>query len=84
MSAEEWTAAFGPLDREGNPMNVDTLTITQAIRDGRPAHGEFQIRTAGGKLAPIEASAVPIVASPQGSSGAMILFWPLAEDGSVG
>ena len=80
MTAEEWTTAFGPLDRDGKPLDVDRLAITEAIRDGRPAHGEFQIRHANGSLAPIEASAVPIVASEEGSSGAMILFWPLGAD----
>ena len=82
MSAEEWTAAFGPFDRDGSPVEVDSLAITEAIRSGRPAHGTFSIRTAGGERAPIEASAFPIVASTEGSSGAMILFWPLSENGS--
>lgn len=79
MTAEEWTSAFGPLDRDGRPMEVDSLAVTESIRAGRPAHGEFRIRTAGGNSKPIEASAFPIVASPEGSSGAMILFWPLDD-----
>jgi hypothetical protein len=61
-------------------VSVDTLAVTEAIRAGRPAHGEFRIRVAGGRAAPIEASAFPIVASEGGSSGAMILFWPLNEE----
>ena len=84
MSAEEWTSTFGPLDDEGKPIDVDRLAITEAIRAGRPSHGEFRIRGASGAQAPIEASAVPIVASAQGSSGAMIFFWPLAQDGDGG
>ncbi|MGH2954325.1 MAG: hypothetical protein ACRDK9_09960 [Solirubrobacterales bacterium] len=83
MTADEWTTAFGPLDRDGNPMDVDQIPITTAIRDGRPAHGEFWIRSANGSE-PIEASAFPIVASPEGSSGAMILFWPLGGSGGEG
>jgi PAS domain-containing protein len=82
MSAEEWSSTFGPLDSDGRPLDVDRLTVTEAIRGGRPAHGEFRIRRASGEVAPIEASAVPIVASPEGSSGAMIFFWPLTEDGA--
>jgi PAS domain-containing protein len=82
MTAEEWTSAFGPLDADGRPIHVDRLAITDAIRAGRPAHGEFRIRTAGGGEEVIEASAFPIVASPEGSSGAMILFWPLGGDGA--
>jgi PAS domain-containing protein len=81
MTAEEWTAAFGPFDQAGSPVEVDSLEISEAIRDGRPAHGSFSIKAANGERASIEASAFPIVTSEHGSSGAMILFWPLAENG---
>src|SRR5215213_3936332 len=55
MTVDEWTAAFGPLDTEGAPVEVDTLEVTSAIRDGRPSHGTFTIRTAGGERTTIEA-----------------------------
>ena len=84
MSADQWTEAFGPLDKEGTPIEVDNLATTDAIRAGRPAHGSFTIRAANGKRVSIEASAFPIVASEHGSSGAMILFWPLSENGDGG
>jgi PAS domain-containing protein len=82
MEADEWTQAFGPFKKDGSPIEVDTLAVTDAIRSGRPAHANFVIRTAGGGTRPIEASAFPIVANDHGSSGAMILFWPLSENGS--
>ena len=81
MEAEQWTRAFGPFDRQGNPVEVDALATTDAIRHGRPTHASFTIRSAGGEQRTIEASAFPIVASEEGSSGAMILFWPLSENG---
>lgn len=84
MTAEEWTSAFGPLDTDGRPIAVDRLAITDAIRGGRPAHGEFRIRVADGGKEAIEASAFPIVASEEGASGAMILFWRLDRDTSTG
>lgn len=80
MPAEEWTTTFGPLDKNGEPFAVDQLAVTDAIREGRPAHGEFTIKSAGGEHRPIEASAFPIVASDSGSSGAMIMFWPLGNE----
>ena len=83
MSADEWTAAFGPFDKDGSPVAVDSLEVTAAIREGRPSHGSFTIRTAGGDRAAIEASAFPIVTSEHGSSGAMILFWPLSGNGAA-
>jgi PAS domain-containing protein len=81
MTAEEWTRAFGPVDKGGVPVQVDELEVTASIREGRPSHGRFRIRTAGGGQTTIEASAFPIVTSEHGSSGAMILFWPLSENG---
>jgi len=80
MSADEWSKTFGPLAPNGTPLEIDRINLTDAIRAGRPAHGEFRIRSAGGTEVPIEASAVPIVAAPHGSSGAMVLFWPLEAD----
>lgn len=79
MTADEWSTAFGPFDSDGTPFEVDTLATTEAIRAGRPAHATFTIRGASGPIT-IEASAFPIVASDEGSSGAMILFWPLNGD----
>jgi PAS domain-containing protein len=81
MEADQWTHAFGPLDAGGAPVEVDALATTEAIRGGRPAHATFTIKTAGGERQAIEASAFPIVASEEGGSGAMILFWPLTENG---
>jgi PAS domain-containing protein len=81
MEADQWTRAFGPFTHDGEPVAVDTLATTDAIRAGRPAHANFVIRTATGDTQPIEASAFPIVANETGSSGAMILFWPLSKNG---
>lgn len=78
MSAEEWTASFGPLSAEGDPLEFDELSLTQAIQAGRPGHGTFRIRTSSDPELGIEAAAFPIVASPEGASGAMIMFWPTA------
>jgi PAS domain-containing protein len=83
MTVEEWTEAFGPLSGEGDALEFDELSLTKAIRAGRPAHGNFQIRTAANPTQSIEAAAFPIVASPEGSSGAMIMFWPRTGNGGA-
>lgn len=82
MNPEEWTGTFGPFDDDGKPMPIDELGVTSAIRAGRPAHARFTIRSVKGPKHRIEATAFPIVASEHGSSGAMILFWPLDDDGA--
>ena len=82
MEAEQWTRGVRAASTSTAPrLEVDALTTTEAIREGRPAHATFTIRAAGGEPSEIEASAFPIVASEEGSSGAMVLFWPLGENG---
>lgn len=80
MSAEEWSTAFGPIDSAGNPLGVDRMSATEAIRAARPAHGEFQVRRPGGETIPVEASTFPVVGPSRAASGAMILFWSLDEE----
>lgn len=82
MSPEEWTSTYGPFNANGDPVELDELPTTRAVRDGRPAHAVFTIRAANGGMQEIESSAFPIVASEEGSSGAMIFFWPHGRDGS--
>jgi PAS domain-containing protein len=83
MDPQEWTGSFGPFDTEGSPISIEQLDITHALREGRPAHSRFVIRSARGAEHSIEASAFPIIASEHGASGAMIFFWPLSGNGSV-
>ena len=79
MPAKEWLETFGPFDDFGQPIDMEELQLTQALRDGRPAHANFRIRSTKGDEHSIEASALPIVGSDSESSGAMIIFWPVDE-----
>ena len=83
MTPEQWTATYGPLAEDGQPFGLDELPTTAAIRRGRPAHAVFKIRSSRGAEQVVESSAFPIVASEEGTSGAMILFWPLEENGGA-
>jgi PAS domain-containing protein len=75
MGPDEWGASFGPLDKGGEPLPFDQLPLTIALRQGRPAHAEFSIRSLDGRNHQIEVSAMPIVATG-GARGAMAIFWP--------
>jgi len=79
LSAEEWTGEFGPFGEDEEPIPYDEIPATVAVRSGRPFHGNFRICAVGGKHEDIAASAIPIV-GPGGSSGAIVIFWPLEED----
>ena len=73
-SAEEWSRAVGPFGSDGEPIPVEELPTTKALRRGRPAHGKFTIRSVEGIQHQIESTALPIVAEG-GQEGAMIFFW---------
>ena len=80
MPADEWAQRrSGPFDDDGEPMRLEELPLTIALRDGRPAHADFRIRSARGDEHDIEASALPIVGTDAGPSGAMIFFWPIGD-----
>jgi PAS domain-containing protein len=81
MDAEAWTTTFGPLDESGAPMPLEEMPLTIALRDGRPAHTRHRIRSTRGGEHTIEASAFPIIGTDSGSSGALIIFWPLGSAG---
>jgi PAS domain-containing protein len=78
MGPEEWGSAFGPFDDNGERVPFEELPLTRALREGRPAHASFMIRSLKGQEHNIEASALPIRASDS-TSGAMVFFWPVAE-----
>ena len=74
MSADQRGAVWGPLDESGAPIALEELPLTVALRQGRPAHERFTIRSLDGVAHHIEASAVPIPTSG-GSRGAIAFFW---------
>jgi PAS domain-containing protein len=74
MPAEEWSHAVGPFGDEGTPIPIEELPTTKALRQGRPAHGGFTVRSVKGEEYEIESTALPIVADG-GQEGAMIFFW---------
>jgi PAS domain-containing protein len=80
LSAADWTGTFGPFGVDEKPIPYDEIPATVAVRDKRPFHGKFRICAAGGQHEDIAASAIPIV-GPGGSSGAIVIFWPVGEDG---
>ena len=75
---EEWGSAFGPFDRDGEPIPYDRLPLTLALREGRAVHDRFRIRAADGAEHDIEVSAMPIQTTG-GQKGALAIFWKAEE-----
>jgi PAS domain-containing protein len=78
MTAAAWTAEFGPVGDDDRPIPVDQIPLTGALREGRPEHGRFRIRHAGGDHREVAVTAIPLVGAG-GSSGAIFIFWPLGD-----
>jgi len=78
LGATEWTSTFGPIDEQGDSIPYESLPATVALRANHPYHGRFSIKAAGGIQRDIAASAIPIVGLG-GSSGAIVIFWPVEE-----
>jgi PAS domain-containing protein len=81
VGPEEWGTMFGPFDEAGEPIPYDELPLVVAVRNGRPDHANFKIRSTDGAMHTVEASAFPIL-TPHGSQGAIAVFWPAASNGS--
>jgi PAS domain-containing protein len=79
MNAADWTAAFGPFGADGEPIPYEQIPATVALRENRPFHGTFRIAAAGAGHQDVAASAIPIVGAG-GSSGAIVVFWPVSDD----
>ena len=74
MEADDWAHRLSPYGEGGKLMPIEEREMTKALRQGKPAHGRFKIRSARGEGYEVEASALPIVAEG-GQQGAMIFFW---------
>lgn len=81
VGPEEWGSMFGPFDDDGEPIPYDDLPLVRAVRNGRPAHAEFSIRSTDGATHRVEASAFPILTA-HGSQGAIAVFWPSQANGN--
>ena len=79
LSADEWSHAVGPFGPDGNPMPIEEIPTTKALRRGLPAHGSFTVKSVKGESYEIESTALPIVAEG-GQEGAMIFFWQRTDD----
>jgi PAS domain-containing protein len=82
MTAEEWTSNYGPFDAQGDPIPLEQQPLTIALRADRAGHARYTVRSASGSEQQIEAAGLPLV-GVQGFEGAMVFFWPVAEEATV-
>ncbi len=78
LEPEEWNARYGPLDSGGAPLPREHLPLATAVRESRPAYGQFFVSAESG-LIEIEMGALPLT-GPAGYHGAILVIWPLPPD----
>lgn len=83
MAVGDWTSEFGPFGEDEKPIPYEQIPATLAVREGKPFHGNFRICAAGGNHQDVAASTIPIV-GPGGSSGAIVIFWPVGSNEARG
>jgi PAS domain-containing protein len=74
MGLPEWGSRFVPLGEDGQQIALDDLPLAVALRENRPVHVKFTVRSLRGDEREIEVSAFPIVGN-LGMQGAMAIFW---------
>ena len=79
MSAEEWSAAFTPLDQERQPLPPENLPLRITLAKQRPAYRRFFIRGLDGVLRQVEVASIPITGLQGEFLGAAALFWEFSE-----
>jgi PAS domain S-box-containing protein len=79
MTLPEWGTRFVPLGEDGRRIAVEDLPLAVALRELRPVHIEFTVRSLRGDERQIEVSAFPIVGNTA-LQGAMAIFWDKGAD----
>lgn len=77
ISAGDWTKVFGPFDDSDRPIPFDQLPLSAVLKESRPAHGTFTVRSLSRERHVIEAAMVPVVGG-HGFEGGMVFFWESA------
>jgi PAS domain-containing protein len=80
MSPEEWGTAFRPEDPEtGDKLDPQSLPLTVALSEQRPAHRKLAITGMDGERRLINITALPFFARTDEFVGAVAIFWQVDE-----
>ena len=75
MKLEEWSIAFIPKDKKGNPIPANELPLVKSLETSQPTHGNVYIESKKGVRYEIAITALPIEGKDNELLGAMALFW---------
>ena len=79
MSSAELARTFKPVDEAGEPIPLERLPLSQAIRSGIPSHGHLRIEAVDGRTRDLEVIGIPLFAQVDQPVGGLAVFWERAE-----
>ena len=79
MSRAELARTFKPVDQAGEPVPIEKLPLSQAIRSGTPNHGHLRIEAVDGRTRDLEVIGIPLFAQMDQPVGGLAVFWERAE-----
>jgi len=79
MSAEEWSAAFTPLDDASQPIAPQDLPLRITLAQHRPAYRRLFLRGLDAVHRYIEVAAIPIAGLQGEFLGAVAVFWEISD-----
>ena len=80
MPQSEWSTVFLATDENGVPLPPETLPLSIALGQRRPAHDTMWIKGLDGADRHISVTAFPLVGQQDRDLGAVAIFW---EDGAA-
>jgi PAS domain-containing protein len=75
MPVTVWGTIFKPEDENRNPLSPEELPLMKTIRNQKPSHKTFFIKSLTGKIERISVTSYPILGRPSRFLGAVALFW---------
>jgi PAS domain-containing protein len=78
MSAEEWSAAFMPLDDASQPIAPQDLPLRITLAMQLPAYRRLYLRGLDGVLRHVEVASIPIAGLQGDFLGAVAFFWEIS------
>jgi hypothetical protein len=81
MPQSEWATVFIPTDEAGEPLAAESLPLSIACAERRPAHGTMWITGLDGARRHISVTAFPLVGFHDRDLGSVAIFW---EDRATG
>lgn len=79
VKAEEWASLYKVEELDGTPVPLERNPGGIALLERRPAHSHLQITGLDGVRREIQATAFPLMSTPDDLTGMVAIFWGAPE-----